>query len=179
MAAITVFTAPYSDECRHSHDLLRRAAAILLDRDPGAVAQGQWGKPYFPEADTLYFSISHSGEYWLCAFSAQPVGIDIQRRESYLPPEKLSHRFFHPREDTFLAQDGYERFYDLWTAKESFVKFTGRGFFDEPDSFSVVGEGGSFPTAPGAQLRHIPFRDGYSVCICSEEIGGIVFRELT
>ncbi len=177
MSPITVFTAPYSDDSRHSRELLRRAARILLGHDPGPVAQGQWGKPSFVNESTLHFSISHSGEFWLCAFSDRPVGIDIQCCKSFVLPEKLSRRFFHPAEDSFLARDGYERFYDLWTAKESFVKFTGRGFFDDPGSFSVVGEGGAFPSAPDAQLRHIPFREGYSVCVCSDRLGEIVFRE--
>ncbi len=179
MSPITVFTAPYSDESRHSHELLRRAASLLLGRDPGHAERGQWGKPFFPEESALHFSISHSGEFWLCAFSEQPVGIDIQCCKSFVPPETLSRRFFHPREDAFLARNGYERFYDLWTAKESFVKFTGKGFYDEPESFSVVGEGGEFPSVQGVQLRHILFEDGYSVCVCGECLDEIVFRELT
>ena len=126
----------------------------------------------------LHFSISHSGMFWMCAFSGRPVGIDLQRHGSYVPPETLSRRFFHPLEDAFLQREGYQRFYDLWTAKESFVKFIGTGFYTEPETFSVVSESGEFPTASGAQLRHIPFREGYSLCLCSEEIDGIVLREM-
>lgn len=178
MSAITVFTAPYSEESRHSHDLLRRAAAILLGRDPGPVELGQWGKPFFPDCEGLRFSISHSGEYWLCAFADRPVGLDLQRCRSFVPPETLSQRFFHPREDAFLAKNGYERFYDLWTAKESFIKFTGRGFYDDPETFSVVAENGAFPAVQGAQLQHIPFCEGYSLCVCSESPDEIILRQL-
>lgn len=178
MPSVTVFAAPYSEDDRHSHELLRKAATLFAGYDPGRIARGPWGKPCFPDSDALHFSISHSGDWWLCAFSDRPVGIDLQRCGSYVPPETLSRRFFHPREDAFLAQDGYKRFYDLWTAKESLVKFTGRGFHDEPESFSVVAEDGTFPWAEGAQLRHLSFREGYSLCVCAEVIDGILFREL-
>lgn len=179
MSPVTVFFAPYREEDRHSHELLRRAAARFTGKDPGPIGRGEWGKPFFPDHPALHFSISHSGAYWLCAFSERPVGIDIQHCGSFLPPEKLSRRFFHPREDSFLAAENYQRFYDLWTAKESFVKFTGRGFYDDPESFSVVGEDGVFPSVQGAQLRHVPFCEGYSFCVCSEVMGEIIFQELT
>ena len=178
MSSVILFTAPYSEGDHHSHTLLRRAAAILAGRDPGGVEREAWGKPFFPDLPALHFSISHSGDWWLCAFSDRPVGIDIQRCGSFVPPETLSRRFFHPQEDDFLALQGYERFYDLWTAKESYVKFTGRGFYDEPESFSMVDENGNFPAAKSAQLRHIPFQEGYSLCVCAEHLENIVFREL-
>lgn len=179
MSLVTIFTAPYSQDARHSHQLLRRAALLLAGHEPGGIEYGPWGKPCFTDLPTLHFSISHSGELWICAFSDKPVGADLQRCTSFVPPETLSRRFFHPREDAFLAQDGYERFYDLWTAKESLVKFTGRGFYDEPESFSVVAKDGRFPSAEGVRLQHVPFREEYSLCICTEVIGEIVFRELT
>ena len=178
MPSVTIFTAPYSEEDLHSHQLLCRAAMLLTGRDPGSIARGPWGKPCFPNLPMLHFSISHSGEWWLCAFSDRPVGIDLQRCVSFVSPKTLSRRFFHPQEDSFLLQNSYEYFYDLWTAKENWVKFTGRGFYDEPESFSVVAEDGSFPSAEGTQLQHIPFRDGYSLCVCAEVIGTIIFREL-
>ena len=179
MSPVTIFAAPYSEDARQSHELLRRAATIHTGGDPGIIAVGPCGKPFFQDNGALHFSISHSGDYWLCAFSAQPVGIDLQRCRSFVPPETLSRRFFHPREDAFLSQNCYIRFYDLWTAKESWVKFTGRGFYDEPETFSVVAEDGGFPVVEGAQMRHIPFREGYSLCVCCEDLDEIIFRDMT
>ena len=178
MSPITVFTAPFREGDRHSHELLRKAAQLFAGQDPGSVVRNEWGKPFFSDMPQLHFSISHSGMFWLCAFSECPVGADLQCHGSYVPPETLSRRFFHPLEDAFLQRDGYKRFYDLWTAKESFVKFIGTGFYTEPESFSVVAEDGAFPAVPGATLRHSPFREGYSLCLCSKEIDGIVLREM-
>ena len=114
----------------------------------------------------------------MCAVSEQSVGLDLQIHRSYLPPEKLSPRFFHPLEDQYLARRGYAPFFDLWCAKESFVKFTGRGFSTEPDSFSVVSEDGAFPAAENCVFRLLPFQEGYSLCLCAEDPGEIQFLSL-
>lgn len=101
MPSVTIFTAPYSEENRHSHQLLCRAAMLLTGRDPGSIARGPWGKPCFPNLPMLHFSISHSGEWWLCAFSDRPVGIDLQRCVSFVSPKTLSRRFFTRRRILF------------------------------------------------------------------------------
>ena len=37
------------------------------------------GKPVLKDCTNLFFNISHSGDYAVCAVSKQPVGIDIER----------------------------------------------------------------------------------------------------
>jgi 4'-phosphopantetheinyl transferase len=160
-----------------SHALLRCAAA----RYTGAagdftLARGTWGKPCFPLLPDVCFSISHSGDFWMCAFSPRPVGLDVQ---FHVPrnQEKLSRRFFHPEEDAFLRRGGYDRFYDVWAAKESYLKYTGRGITDDLSAFSVV-SGGCFPAVAGAALQLISWREDYSLCLCAGEMGAVVLTAL-
>ena len=178
---VVIFRHPYGENEKNSRALLLRAAAActgLSEQQLGAVEQGEWGKPFFSGHPELQFSITHSGTWWLCAFSGQPVGLDVQLHQTHLPPEKLSRRFFHPMEDAFLAGGEYRQFFDLWSAKESWVKFTGRGLYDGTESFSVVSAEGAFPAVEGAQLRLLPFEAGYSLCLCARQIGGISFCSL-
>lgn len=167
MPDVTIYTAPYDEDMRHSRTLLAAAVRSHTGRDPGEARCDAMGKPFFPALPELFFSVSHSGGWWLCAVSDDRVGLDLQIHRTYLPPATLSRRFFHLREDDFLSRDGYRRFFDLWCAKESFVKYTGRGFRDEPHTFSVVSEDGSFPASPGCAFRILPFREGYSLCLCT------------
>ncbi len=115
------------------------------------IARTERGKPYFPNRPEVHFSISHSGELWVCAFSGRPVGVDVQQhvkkrgegdREAAGRFGRMADRFFHPREAVWVREEPYERFFRIWTAKESYVKYTGEG----------IGAGFSqFSTAPEAR----------------------------
>lgn len=96
------------------------------------------GKPMLPEELGLYFNLSHSGDYVLCAVSDRETGADIQRHEKY--GDRLAERFFHPEELAYLreAEDRKQCFYDLWCLKESCIKCTGRGLSTGLENFSVV-----------------------------------------
>lgn len=178
MADTVIYYAPFSEDSRHSHALLQKAVFSYRGEIPGELSRGTWGKPFFPDMPDLHFSITHSGDYWLCALAQAPIGLDLQVHHSFLPPEKLSRRFFHPLEDQFLSKDSYTQFFLLWTAKESWVKYTGRGFHDDPATFSVVSESGMFPSMEGVVFHQLSFRSGYSLCLCAGSVCEITFLPL-
>ncbi len=121
------------------------------------------GRPFFRQAPDVHFSISHSGAFWACALGASPVGLDIQQQIS-CDVSRLSRRFFHPREDSTLAAVEYAlpAFFEIWTAKESFIKYTGEGILSGLDTFDVTA-----PLPQGAQLRPLSAPPGYSMCLCA------------
>lgn len=170
--------------------------------------RGVHGKPCFPEAPMIHFSISHSGGFWVCAISGQTVGVDIQERrwkgkqreekgagqsgEKSVRPgficceDRIAERFFHPEERQFLArraregslQDGKGDFFDVWSAKESYVKYTGEGIGKDFRSFAVsdretllsyINE----PSGRRIMLRHLACDPSYSLCVCAEKIGEV------
>ena len=79
MTGVTIYSAPLPEGPEASHRLLRRAAALAAPQltDCTLARQAQ-GKPWFPAAPELHFSISHSGGRWVCAFADAPVGLDLQ-----------------------------------------------------------------------------------------------------
>lgn len=94
---------------------------------------GADGKPAWKDIP-LQFSLSHSGEYVLCAFSETTVGADLQKRKPLIG-NALVKRYFTEKEQTLLEQckSGDERealFYTLWTRKEAYGKLTGKGIAD-------------------------------------------------
>ena len=109
---VTIYSAAYDRSPGASHRLLRQAAQLYA---PGlaepALASGAHGKPYFPDAPQLQFSISHSGAYWLCAFSAAPVGLDVQQHRD-CQKQALARRFFSPAEQAFLERTSHAPFFD-------------------------------------------------------------------
>ena len=96
---------------------------------PLAISIADGGKPYLVSEPGIHFSLSHSGDWAVCALSDHPVGVDIERCE---PGRRdIASRFFHREEvrylNTVLPSARDDAFYKLWTLKESFVKSTGRG----------------------------------------------------
>lgn len=83
----------------------------------------QAGKPVFAQRSDLHFSLSHSGEYAMCAISDGAVGADVQK----IRPIHLSvARRFHFRERDWLAEqpkaEQFQAFFQIWTRKEAWVK---------------------------------------------------------
>ncbi|MCF0123640.1 MAG: 4'-phosphopantetheinyl transferase superfamily protein [Ruminiclostridium sp.] len=91
------------------------------------LVRGEEGKPFFPQFPALQFSISHAGDYVLCALSDRPVGVDIEvirsRREG-LPRYALTS----PEYANYEALGGdWPAFYTIWTRKEAWCKYVGQG----------------------------------------------------
>lgn len=160
----------------NSHQLLLRAAADWCRRTGAAVsdfelARTETGKPHFKYAPQLHFSISHSGDFWLCAMGRQPLGLDVQQRKALDAP-KLARRFFHESESNYVISHP-EDFFLVWTAKESYVKFTGTGIAGAFRGFSVVENGRLRSDVNGITLRHLPFCADYALCLCCQKRGEI------
>ncbi len=93
---------------------------------------GIHGKPYFPSHPDVHFSVSHTGNLWVCAFADKEVGFDVQEHRENDDPARLfrlAKRWFSDGERMVLYQCGYEpaEFYRIWARKEAYVKFTGDG----------------------------------------------------
>lgn len=142
---------------------------------PLQISTAEGGKPYLVSEPGIYFSISHSGDWVVCAVGDHPVGVDIEKCEP--GRHDVAARFFHKEEVRYLnsllpsARD--DAFYTLWTLKESFVKSIGRGLDLPLRSFEVDLRFGAprlhCPdiTAPYSLFR-IPFSadPGYCLSLC-------------
>ena len=92
---------------------------------PTAIMRTERGKPYFCGSLNLFFSASHSGDYFGIALHTRPVGMDIQQHRRR--PSGITARFFHPDEQNAIDAGPESVFFDIWVKKESYVKYTGAG----------------------------------------------------
>ncbi len=97
------------------------------------------GKPY-AEGNPFYFSLSHSGDYAVCAISNSPVGVDIEKEKEL--SERMQKRF---------AQSVLE-----WTKIEAKGKLTGGGVFDTVEGDFIY--------------SHHKTADGYIITVCSDKM---------
>jgi 4'-phosphopantetheinyl transferase len=132
-----------------------------------------YGKPCVAGLSSFHFNIAHSGRWIVCAVDCDPVGIDIEE----IKPISLdvAKYFFSMQEYRWLMdQDEAARlscFYELWTLKESFVKWLGKGLSYPLHSFSIqpgTGHSLSWPTVDQACFFNQPDADpDYKMAVCS------------
>lgn len=169
--AVLLAVRPFSGGSGRSHALLQQLAAAYAPPERLTLAFGPQGKPFFPASPDLRFSISHSGGLWLCALSAEEVGLDVQRQDAR-PWQAMAERYFHPNEAAFVRACGETAFFEVWSARESYLKYRGTGLLLPARSVSTVDAAGRFPVLPDAVLTRPAFRPGFSLFLCTKKQPG-------
>ncbi len=82
------------------------------------------GKPYI-ENCLYHFNLSHSGDFLLLAVGESPVGADIEKITKIRP--KTIEKYFSQSEQERVEKEGTNAFFEIWTQKESYGKYTGEG----------------------------------------------------
>ena len=139
------------------------------------IRQNEFGKPFLCDYPNYHFNVSHSGVWVVCATSKTTVGIDVE----FIKPIDFSiaERFFSEIEYQNLVklknELQVEYFYDLWTLKESYIKYKGKGLSIALNSFNIDINNQTVNIAPVSTppvyLSRIIFDKKYKLSVCSEE----------
>lgn len=160
----------------------KEAIKRLFSLPPVKIEKTPDGKPYYADRQGLFLSLSHSGEYAVCAISDVPIGVDIQKYQNTkrgvwkrisCPGEKeaFSERKKVPlsgKKDS-LCEEELTDFFRFWTAKEACVKCTGAGLskdFRELFTDFEKGEIRDTVTEERWRLYTAENLDGYSLAVC-------------
>lgn len=157
-----------ADRCLCFDDKLRCVAAdalikIALGTDDYSIEKNSCGKPYIQGRQEFFFNLSHSGRYVVIAYGNTEVGVDIQQYND-ANMQAIAKRWFAPDEQAYIEKDTAgmkQRFFEIWTGKESYMKYLGTGLRTDMRRFSVL--------APDPQIRyhHRVLGDDYSLSLCS------------
>ena len=117
--------------------ILRQLLGSYLAVDPHSLKfdYGERGKPLLVKSSVdipLNFNVSHSQEYAIFGFAiGRLIGVDIEYQKAMPDALKIARRFFSQRESEMLSALSSEKqaqlFFQLWTAKESYLKAIGTG----------------------------------------------------
>lgn len=130
----------FEQERIQARNVLKAALTERLPHcpEPLLFEYGEYGKPYLKDA-VLQFSLSYTHGACIIALSDNEIGADIERLCAAKP--HVAKRCFTDSESKYLHQDEGlfdQRFYELWTQKEAYVKYTGSGFYQPPQSIDVM-----------------------------------------
>ncbi len=99
-----------------SETLIRKALRRFGYAKSVDIVKNEYGKPFLKDG-ALYFNVTHTDGLYAVAVGNTPVGLDAQRRnDKQYPTLKKRLRGGEQAED----------FFELWTAKEAYVKFCGK-----------------------------------------------------
>jgi 4'-phosphopantetheinyl transferase len=110
--------------------------------------KNHWGKPSLvaeQNPNNWVFNLSHTDGLIVCAITKDhALGVDVEDITRDGETIKIADRYFSPKEYQALIalpeQKQNDRFFDLWTLKESYIKACGKGLAIPLDEFSF-----SFP----------------------------------
>ncbi|TQV85984.1 4'-phosphopantetheinyl transferase family protein [Aliikangiella coralliicola] len=141
----------YFEKDRHQYLITRAMVRCVLSLYDASIAPDAWtfdkndfGKPFISNSEIVKpvrFNISHTDKLVTIAVTSnQEVGVDVE----YLPRLgkmlEIANRFFSPKETEHLfalpPEKRKNRFFDLWTLKEAYIKACGMGLSIPLDHFS-------------------------------------------
>ena len=143
---------------------------------------GESGKPYLAEYPGIYFGLSHSEDVVVCVISGQEIGVDVQKHVKV--KDGIAQRFFTEEENRFLetlkteqdAESGtYEEwFFRIWSIKESYIKFTGKGMKQGLNTFDIYFDRGMIQEKDGDAMAYF-----HEICLedLTEYAGSVCMKE--
>lgn len=155
-------TSIFITSSKEKSDVLAPIALKLYNGESEKLLHDEDGRPIF---ESTGISISHSGDYWCCAFSDGPCGIDIERIRD-LDYTRLSGRFFAESEKEMVTDK--KSFFKVWTAKESYAKYTGKGLIK---TLNVS------PFEADVHVWSSEIAENYMLSICTAEAAMPVIRD--
>ncbi|MDD2362492.1 MAG: 4'-phosphopantetheinyl transferase superfamily protein [Oscillospiraceae bacterium] len=100
--------------------------------------KNEYGKPYLKGYPDFQFNLSHTRNAIAIAVSDKLVGVDIEKVK--VADLKIAKRFFTKSEMDYIMQamnDIDKRFYEVWTKKESYIKYDSKGLLMPLYSFDI------------------------------------------
>ena len=146
----------YTAEKTESGEFLKN----ILKKHGGAsqILRTKNGKPYLEKGEAE-FSLTHTDGLVAVAVGTQRVGLDAERRRSRKIDVLVSR--LRPRERE-------EDFFELWTAKEAYVKYLGGTLAEYLPHLEYKKGVLFYKDAPtDVQIKHFAL-EGCTVCICTE-----------
>ena len=109
------------------------------------IIREEGAKPRF-DTDDAHFNLSHSHGVMLVGISYAPIGVDVEK------VREIDFKKFD-----FIDAEDEQDFFEKWTERESYLKFTGEG---------LSGFRKEIPA--DAHFEHFDVFDGYHACVCAE-----------
>lgn len=147
-----------------------------LQKKRASIAFNSYGKPYLAEEENYKFNISHSGDWVICGWSSKEIGVDIEQVKKI--DINIAQHLFSEYEYTYLNEKNKDKqeeaFFELWTLKESYIKYKGKGLSIPLNEFGfrILGETIKLDSSDIIKpyFFMLKIAPHYKASVCSEEM---------
>ena len=149
------------------------------------IGYNDYGKPFLKNIQ-LYFSLSHSNKWVVCGWSNNEIGVDIE--EVNKVNIDIAKSMFCEDEYNYIKfgneYEQYKKFIQIWTLKESYIKYLGKGLSIPLNSFCIKKNADCFTIETKKKiedlfLKQVEFSDNYYLTECSRDESIIEVQEIT
>ena len=146
-----------------------------IDNNQIKFIKNQYGKPYLQGYTDFKFNISHSGDFVVCAVDDKSIGVDIEEVKN-IEYKEISRNCFTENEFNYINQENsniqLNRFYKIWTLKESYIKYCGQGLSMPLESFSIDIDKENIKVIVNEEYKEHTFKlfsieSNYKMAVCS------------
>lgn len=158
-------------EHEFAYRLLSEALREYFGINSFTVERNAGGKPFLVEYPNIKFNISHCSGLAVCGISDAEIGVDAELVRRY--NGKVMKRIFSEEEAELVTVSGnpdYD-FFRIWTLKECFGKYLGKGLFHgiSEYSFDLSGERPVCKRAEDAVFTQKFIDKKWLVGVCSDK----------
>lgn len=156
-----------------------------IDNSKIEIVYNKYGKPFLKNIP-LYFNLSHSNKWVACGWSNNEIGVDIEKINKI--NIDIAKSSFCEAEYNYIKSgkknEQYKKFIQIWTLKESYIKYIGKGLTIPLNSFCVKKNMDHFNIESNGNiesvyLKQLEFSDDYYLAECSKNESSIEVQEIT
>ncbi len=137
---ISIFVAEVESRITSEMFIQRIANNYLgISREKLIIDKNKYGKPFLVNFPKVHYNVSHTKGLIVCAISDSCIGIDVERIKSF--NKRIVERFLSGNEREYIysfKENQDERFAEIWTKKEAYVKWLGKGIEVPFEPFDVI-----------------------------------------
>jgi len=138
-----------------------------------------YGKPSLRNEENFSYNLSHSGKWVVIAYGEMRTEIGLDIEHICLEEKDLPVHAFTDKEQDYINMASSEvgrikNFIQMWTLKESYVKYIGTGLSTDLDSFSILMEEpikiqNRYGIHENVHFKNYLFQNDYYLSVCSHE----------
>lgn len=149
------------------------------------IEYNDYGKPFLKNIQ-LYFNLSHSNKWVVCGLSNNEIGVDVEKIDK-INIDIAKSLFCEAEYDYIKSGKEHERckrFIQIWTLKESYIKYIGKGLTIPLNSFCIKNNDDYITVESDKNkerifLKQVEFSNDYYLAECSRDETSIEIQEIT
>ena len=133
------------------------------------IIKNKFGKPYIKDLN-LFFNISHSKDFVICAISNMKIGIDIEKIREI--NKSIVNQFATDKEKDFiyeLDREYNKRSFEIFTLKEAYFKCLGTNLNNIKEIEFELNNNIVKSNIDGYEFKLIHEIDNYVIAICEKQ----------